>query len=227
MVWRGSSRVGFGVAMTKSGMVMLCANYDPAGNMMGEHPYKDNGAGGAPAPAMANANAGGGGAGAAPAPGAGLEKPIDFGGGGGAPAPAAPVVGGIGLQLQKDWINTRSGDVISSIAPDGVFMKPARSPDWDGVQAEMAKHREPVLPGLTGLTEVSTEHDVFRDGVGMRVVTYTGVLGGANTKIVVDFARQNNQDGEDLLLIIRFADEGATANEAKAQKVAESLRLKK
>jgi len=39
MVWRGTTHVGFGIAMTKSGMVILCANYNPAGNMMGELPY--------------------------------------------------------------------------------------------------------------------------------------------------------------------------------------------
>ena len=38
MVGRRSSRVGFGVAMAPDGMAILCANYDPAGNMQGEHP---------------------------------------------------------------------------------------------------------------------------------------------------------------------------------------------
>ena len=43
MVWRKSTHVGFGIAMQKDGMVMLCANYSPAGNMIGEHPYNENG----------------------------------------------------------------------------------------------------------------------------------------------------------------------------------------
>lgn len=97
---------------------------------------------------------------------------------------------------------------------------------WDDVQARMAKHLAPHLPGLAGLNEVSTEHDVFRDGVGLRVVTYTGNFNGAPVNIVVDFARENNVDGKGLVLIIRCAEQGSP-REAEAKRVAESLRLKK
>lgn len=38
MVARRSHRVGFGVALAPNGMAILCANYDPPGNMQGEHP---------------------------------------------------------------------------------------------------------------------------------------------------------------------------------------------
>ena len=40
MVWSGSTKVGFGVAMSANGWIILVANYDPPGNMNGEHPYK-------------------------------------------------------------------------------------------------------------------------------------------------------------------------------------------
>jgi hypothetical protein len=39
MVWRSTARVGFGMAMTPSGMAILCANYSPGGNTIGERPY--------------------------------------------------------------------------------------------------------------------------------------------------------------------------------------------
>lgn len=39
MVWRSTTHVGFGIAMAPSGMVILCANYNPGGNMIGETPY--------------------------------------------------------------------------------------------------------------------------------------------------------------------------------------------
>jgi len=40
MVWRKSTHVGYGVAQKPDGMWILVANYEPAGNMQGEHPYK-------------------------------------------------------------------------------------------------------------------------------------------------------------------------------------------
>jgi uncharacterized protein YkwD len=207
MVWRQSTHVGFGIAMQKDGMVMLCANYSPAGNMIGEHPYNEDGK---PA-AMA---AGGGGNAGAPK---GLEKPIDLPAG--APAPAAPVVGGMGVQLAKGWTNTKAGKTVTSVSPDGaarVVITTATGSGadgpWDDVQAKMSKHLAPHFPGLKGLTETGTEHDVFRDGVGLRVVSYTGNFNG----VPVD----------SLVLIIRCAEQGSPRM-AEAKKVAESLRLKK
>lgn len=221
MVWRNSTHVGFGIAMQKDGMVMLCANYSPAGNMLGEHPYNEAGK-----PA-----ADGGGnpvAGAAPK---GLEKPIDMPAG--AAAPASPVVGGIGIQFAKGWTNTQKGRTVTSVSPDGaarvvITTVTGNGPDgpWDDVQKNMAKHLAPQFPGLQGLTETGTEHDVFRDGVGLRVVSYTANFNGAPVDIVVDFARENNVDGNGLVLIIRCAEQGSPRM-AEAKKVAESLRLKK
>jgi hypothetical protein len=80
---------------------------------------------------------------------------------------------------------------------------------WDDVQAKMAAHLAPQFPGLKGLTETGTEHDVFRDGVGLRVVSYTANFNGAPVDIVVDFARENNVDGNSLVLIIRCAEQGS------------------
>lgn len=39
MVWSKTTKVGFGMAMAPDGMVILCANYEDAGNMIGEKPY--------------------------------------------------------------------------------------------------------------------------------------------------------------------------------------------
>jgi pathogenesis-related protein 1 len=39
MVWRNTTKVGFGIAMAADGNIILCANYDPAGNFTGQHPY--------------------------------------------------------------------------------------------------------------------------------------------------------------------------------------------
>ena len=175
-------------------------------------------------------------------PPAGLEKPIDLpvapiapaAPAVGIPGPAAPVVGGIGVQFPKEWTNTQNGKTVTSVSPDGsarviittVTGDGADGP-WDDVQSKMAKHLAPHFPGLTDLAEVSTEHDVIRDGVGLRVVTYTAKFNGAAVDIVVDFARENNVDGKGLVLIIRCSEQGNAANQAAAKKTAESLRLKK
>ena len=175
-------------------------------------------------------------------PPAGLEKPIDLPVAPvapvvpavGIPGPAAPVVGGIGVQFPKEWTNTQNGKIVTSVSPDGsarviittVTGDGADRP-WDDVQSKMAKHLAPHFPGLTDLAEVSTEHDVIRDGVGLRVVTYTAKFNGAAVDIVVDFARENNVDGKGLVLIIRCSEQGNAANQAAAKKTAESLRLKK
>ena len=39
MVWRTTLRVGIGVAQCKQGLVVIIANYDPPGNMLGETAY--------------------------------------------------------------------------------------------------------------------------------------------------------------------------------------------
>jgi uncharacterized protein YkwD len=39
MVWRTTTKVGIGAASCPSGAVIIVANYDPAGNFMGEKPY--------------------------------------------------------------------------------------------------------------------------------------------------------------------------------------------
>ena len=174
-------------------------------------------------------------------PPAGLEKPIDLPVAPiapavpavGIPGPAAPVVGGIGVQFPKEWTNTQNGKTVTSVSPDGsarviittVTGEGADGP-WDDVQSKMAKHLAPHFPGLTDLAEVSTEHDVIRDGVGLRVVTYTAKFNGAAVDIVVDFARENNVDGKGLVLIIRCSEQGNAANQAAAKKTDESLRLK-
>jgi pathogenesis-related protein 1 len=40
MVWRESTHVGYGLAQMPDGMWILVANYEPAGNVIGERPYK-------------------------------------------------------------------------------------------------------------------------------------------------------------------------------------------
>lgn len=39
MVWRGTERVGMGQAVCKSGALIIVANYDPPGNVVGSYPY--------------------------------------------------------------------------------------------------------------------------------------------------------------------------------------------
>ncbi len=39
MVWRATLRVGIGMAQCKKGQVVIIANYDPPGNMLGETAY--------------------------------------------------------------------------------------------------------------------------------------------------------------------------------------------
>ena len=226
MVWRQTQRVGYGFAKNAKGMWVLVANYEPAGNMIGEHPYA-GGANVAVAPPAAVAPA-------APAVPVQMPAPAAPVPAVGIPGPAAPVVGGIAVQFPKEWTNTQNGKTVTSVSPDGsarviirtVTGQGADGP-WDEVQAKMAQHLAPHFPGLENLVEVGTEHDVMRDGVGLRVVTYTAKFNGAPVDIVVDFARENNVDGNGLVLIIRCSEQGNVANQTAAKKVAESLRLKK
>jgi len=39
MVWRATSKVGFGYATCKNGELLVVANYDPKGNLLGQTPY--------------------------------------------------------------------------------------------------------------------------------------------------------------------------------------------
>ncbi len=39
MVWSKTTKIGVGKAVCKNGATIIVANYDPAGNMMGEKPY--------------------------------------------------------------------------------------------------------------------------------------------------------------------------------------------
>lgn len=39
MVWRGTERVGMGQASCRNGAVIIVANYDPPGNVVGSYPY--------------------------------------------------------------------------------------------------------------------------------------------------------------------------------------------
>ncbi len=152
------------------------------------------------------------------------------------PAPAGTAVGGIALKFAPGWTTVMKGDVITSVNPDGtarVVITPVAGPKdapdgpWDAIQENMAKRLAPHFPGLGDLEETNTEHDVIRDGVGLRVVTYTATFQGVPVNIIVDFARENNVDGDRLVLIIRCSEQGDAKNEAAARNVAESMRLKK
>jgi hypothetical protein len=166
---------------------------------------------------------------AAPAGGAGAPMPA------GRPAAPGAAVGGIVLEFAPGWTTVANRDVITSVNPVGsarvavaLAEGPKDAPDgpWDAIQAAMAEHLAPHFPGLADLAEVSTEHDVFRDKVGLRVVTYTATFQGKPVDLVVDFAREKNVDGDRLVLIMRCSEQGDAKNRDAARKVAESLRLK-
>ncbi|MBL9131252.1 MAG: hypothetical protein JNG86_08640, partial [Verrucomicrobiaceae bacterium] len=221
---------GFGIARSKKnpGKFYACALFakrDPDA---------------APAPVAAA------GAPAMPAGGAGkpgkLDKALDVVAAvaallqGGKPATPGAAVGGMALKFAPGWTTVTKNGVITSVNPEGtarVIITPVAAPKdaqdgpWDAIQADMARILAPHFPGLADLNEVNTEHDVVRDGVGMRVVTYTATFQGKPVDIVVDFARENNVDGPRLVLIIRCSEQGDGKNQGAARKVAESLRLKK
>lgn len=191
----------------------------------------------APAPAVA-APAGGG----APMPGGKAEKVLNVAAAilalldGAKPAAPGTAVGGMALKFAPGWKTVTKNGVITSVNPEGsarVIITPVAGPKdaqdgpWDAIQADMARQLAPHFPGLADLNEVSTEHDVIRDGVGLRVVTYTATFQGKPVDIVVDFARENNVDGDRLVLIIRCSEQGDGKNRGAARKAAESLRLKK
>ena len=150
------------------------------------------------------------------------------------PGTAAPAVGGIGVKFAPGWNNWTKNGTMYSTSPDqssriAIIKVTGLGQDgpWDDVQAKMAKHLAPHFPGLAELKEINTEHDVFRDGVGLRVVTYTANLGGKTVDLVVDFAREDNKDGKGLVLIARATPKGDGAAAQTAKTVAESLKLKK
>jgi pathogenesis-related protein 1 len=39
MVWKETTHVGMGIAICKNGGMIIVANYNPAGNYIGEKPY--------------------------------------------------------------------------------------------------------------------------------------------------------------------------------------------
>ena len=150
------------------------------------------------------------------------------------PGAAAPVVGGIGVKFAPGWNNWTNNGTMYSTSPDqnsriAIIKVTGMGQDgpWDDVQAKMAQHLAPHFPGLNALAEVNTEHDVFRDGVGLRVVTYTANFQGKPVDLVVDFAREDNKDGKGLVLIARATPKGDAAAAKTARTVAESLKLKK
>lgn len=207
---------GYGIAASKKnpGKFYACALFA-------------NRDGNAPAPAAA-APAGGG----EPMPGGKADKALD----GAKPAAPGTAVGGMALQFAPGWKTVTKNGAIISVNPEGsarVIVTPVAGPKdaqdgpWDAIQADMAGLLAPYFPGLTNLNETNTEHDVFRDGVGLRVVTYTATFQGKPVDIVVDFARENNVDGDRLVLIIRCSEQGDDKNQGAAQKASESLRLKK
>ena len=139
------------------------------------------------------------------------------------------------FRFGADWNTARQADTISSTSADDIArviihkipLPPDLDSPWDKIQGDMAKVLAPLLPGLTALTEVNTEHDVFRSGVGMRVVTYTAKLKGKPVDVIADFARENNVDGAGLVLIIRCVAQGHESHAAAALRVVDSLRFKK
>ena len=40
IVWHSTTHVGYGVARMRNGTTVVVANYEPPGNVVGEHPYK-------------------------------------------------------------------------------------------------------------------------------------------------------------------------------------------
>ena len=246
---------GIGIARSKKnpGQFYGCAlfaNRDPDAPAPAVAVVGGNGAPGAmPGKGGAGGAGGGkGGAGGAPGgaggktPGRTAEKVLNVAAAilalldGAKPAPAGAAVGGMALNFAPGWKTVTKNGVITSVNPEGsarVVITPVAGPKdaqdgpWDAIQANMANHLAPHFPGLADLNEVSTEHDVVRDGVGLRVVTYTATFQGKPVDIVVDFARENNVDGPRLVLIIRCSEQGDGKNQGAARKAAESLRLKK
>lgn len=155
---------------------------------------------------------------------------------GGKPAAAGQAVGGIALKYAPGWKTVSKDGNITSVSPDGsarvvvaLVKGPKDAPDgpWDAIQAGMGRYLAPHFPGLADLAEVDTQHDVMRDGVGLRLVTYTARFQDKPVDLVVDFARENNRDSDRLVLVIRCSEQGDTKNQTAARKVAESLKLKK
>jgi uncharacterized protein YkwD len=232
---------GFGVARSKKNPkefygCALFANRDPNAPA----PAVAAGGGGAPGAMPGKGGAPGGAGGKTP--GRTAEKVINVAAAilalldGAKPAAPGQAVGGMALNFAPGWKTVTKNGIITSVNPEGsarVVITPVAGPKdaqdgpWDDIQANMANYLAPHFPGLADLTEVNTEHDVFRDGVGLRVVTYTATFQGKPVDIVVDFARENNVDGPRLVLIIRCSEQGDGKNQGAARKAAESLRLKK
>jgi hypothetical protein len=173
--------------------------------------------------------------GAAPEAGAGAGEPMANEGGGGAGEGGGPVIGGMVFDWNADWKLSEAKGSAKAVSGDGkalVVATTAADPKggtdpWDAVQDDIFKIVSAHLPGIEELEEVETTHDVERNGIGLRVATYTASLGGKELELTVDFARENNEDGSVLVVVIRSAPKGDVKNQAVAKAIAESMRLKK
>ena len=148
------------------------------------------------------------------------------------PAPATGFdffeLDGVGVKFARNWTNTRDRQarVISSTSPDksvSLFLKGTEFTSYDPVQEAIFDILEPLFPGLEALEEVNTEHDIFKGGLGLRLVTYTAAYKGDPVRISVEFAKDTSDDAAPTVLLIRCVKEGDQKFESVISEVSQSL----
>ena len=138
-------------------------------------------------------------------------------------------LGGVKAEFPKNWTNKRDDakKLISSASPDGsvlVYLKQTDETVFDEVNSKLVDILQDAYAGTyTELKEGDTEHDVGRNGLSVRVVTYTAKEDGVPVNITVQFAKPSGDDSKVVLLVSVGTQEGAQKYAAHIITILEKL----
>lgn len=146
-----------------------------------------------------------------------------------APQIATAKLDTVAIDFADDWTTTRDdkAKLITSMSPDKtarLLLKVTTFKQYDPLQEKMAGVIRPLLPDLHDLKEVDTQHDVFRGGLGLRIVTYTANMGGKRMNIIVEFAKPPTEDAAPTVILIHVVEAGVTKHDKTIEKISQSLR---
>jgi hypothetical protein len=137
--------------------------------------------------------------------------------------------GGVAVTLAPDWTTTYNPKtkMTTSIAPDQftrVFLWVSPYKQYDALQEELPKMLGEFLPNVREVEEVDTLHDVFKGGLGLRVVTYTAKWRNQPVNVVAEFAKPPGDDDAPTVLFLRAVQKGVTQHDQTIKKISASLR---
>lgn len=134
------------------------------------------------------------------------------------------------VDFNFDWMTVRDDNAktITSFSPDNaarVILKFTNYKEYDPLQENMVKEIfPPLFQGISDVKELETRHDVFRNGLGFRIVTYSANWRGQSVDITVEFAKTPTEDDAPTALLIRCVTQGETSYNSTIEKISQSLR---